>query len=97
MKRLKGKEKFIYIFSKAEAMPVRRIKAERRSGGTAPLVLNVGAVGRLVVNLMLRLLYRQSKSSRWVEHRAGLEVLETRKETRLFGAPYGNYRLFPVQ
>ena len=43
-KRLKGKAKFIYICSKAEAVPVRAIKAERRSGDTAPPVLNVGTV-----------------------------------------------------
>ena len=79
-KSLKGKVKFIYISSKAEAVPVRAIKAERRSGDTAQTYLNVGTVWRLVVSLLLRLLSRRGKSSRWVGPRAGLDVLETREK-----------------
>lgn len=97
-KRLKGKVKFIYICSKAEAVPVRAIKAEKKSGDTDPTVLNVGTVWRLVVSLMLRLLYRRSKSSRGG---GPVPVLtfwgQEKKKVVYCGAPCGNYGLVPLR
>lgn len=71
--------------AKDKVVSVQTTKTFNRSGGTAPLILNLGMRWRWMVSLILQLLYFQRQNSSnywtggWMGPRGGLYILEQRK------------------
>jgi len=71
--------------AKGKVVSVQTKKIFNRSGGTAPLILNLGMRWRWMVSLTLQLLYLQRQNSGsywiggWMGPRGGLYILEQRK------------------